>query len=140
MFDPKEAKQRIKNKELASSEVFGGEFSHFFNDHHVNNKGFVQDEYFLRHSDEICDNKEKYLSTIIREELQEKTIEKCFEEGEPFTLAVDRQLNFDLKYDPPVTKEEKICKGHHSNHSYYWKNDAKENKKKRKKCTKKILQ
>ena len=111
-FDPHE----FKDKEIPDNEIYQFASSEEIKRNVAENRGFDEDERFIRRSEELLEKEGN-----IEEEYQEEGIyetRKCRKSGEPFPIAYNRKLEMDVHYEPEVKEELKICLGHHKRKHY----------------------
>jgi len=120
-FDPENFREMLLQNQKPKSEIGDFILSPTVQAN-LSDKGFTDDEYFLKRGDEVLEASETGMEEL--EVLTEYEQVKCIESVDLIPLEVERELR--VSVSSPLSKEVKICNGHrikkHWNHSSMRKN------------------
>lgn len=110
-FDAKKAKEDLKNQNIENSEILEFVTSDELRKNTRDRKQFNEDEYFIRHSDDLT-NGSTVLEIPNEETSDEYIFLTCQEEGAPYPIKFTQTLQIDEVYEPEEINTVKECLGH----------------------------
>ena len=104
-FDPDNARNNVQSRANTADET-----TNYLQSNAVqkNKQVLNDDEYFLEKSENISSNP----NSLEIEQASEQTIHTCQQTDAPYPLSITRELQVDIEYNPGITREVHVCKGH----------------------------
>jgi conjugal transfer mating pair stabilization protein TraN len=123
-FDPDATKNQILNGNFPKNESVDFVLSEEMRKNSA--QAFLDsDEYLFTRAEEILGGSE----TISQVEVDQGSLKKCFQSGEPYVVSYERILKNESYWTEELTEEIRVCRSHEETEKHYWKSDAKKAKK-----------